>query len=160
MLLVQYSPKEADAVLKMMGDHIDYAPEFSTPRQGDEDIAYFIDSFVEETDGSLAYVLKDEAGTILSFMTVSKRMDQQGKVWWHITALFVANDANAEANALASIEHFQRSLASSANLCVNVHPSASKAIELWTTNGFSLSPDCSVFSNADGEHIAAFCSCF
>lgn len=156
MMFVQYSQKEADAVLKMMRDHVDYAPEFSSPRQGDEDISYFIDSFVEEMDGGLAYVLKDVGAIVRSFTTVTKRLDQQGEVWWHITALFVANDANAEANALATIEHFHRLLAPSANLCVNVHPSASRAIDLWASNGFSLCPDCSVFLNADGERISSY----
>lgn len=119
----------------MLADHVDYVPKQITTVAPEDDIAFFENAFVCETDGLITYTLKDK-GEAKGFMTLNRQLDIAKPSGWCITALFVRRDGQAEHNALAMTMLFERLLSKPAEICVAVHHAATQIIRFWNQNGF------------------------
>lgn len=156
MLLVPYSVHDIDCILQMMKNHVDYAPEQVMDATQDEDVAFFMDAFVGEQSGILAYLLKDSKDRVNGFMTLNKQNIANKKKCWYITALFARNDTSVAQYVLAMIEEFERLLVEASDICVVVHPAAAQIIEFWKSVGYQYSPDHSIFTNENGVLLNSY----
>lgn len=157
MQFLPYSHKNATGVMQMLTDHIDYTPETDSEENMQSNIDYFQEAYVKERGHGICYVLKtDEDDFVTGFLSTTKHDFSNGNACWYITTLFVRRDEYADLNALSMVDGFFGSLHESNELCANVHPAATQAIAFWTKNGFSASPEKSVFSNAADERLTAY----
>lgn len=109
----------------MLAEHVDCAPEQITEVASEDDLAFFEDSFVHESNGLIAYTLKDE-GIVKGSMRLSKRFGRSKTGAWYISALFVRCDDQADQCAPRMTELFPSLLSEPADICV-----ATQIIRFW-----------------------------
>lgn len=143
------------AVRKMLMDYTSYAPEYAEQSNEANDIRYFEENFWETLSGSIAYILKDVAGTVEAFMTCEKGRTSSGESGWYVTNLFVRQSDVSVDVAKQAISMFSKTISDDEFLCINVNAQCKNIISLWQQLGFSISPDRTIFRNADDETIIA-----
>ena len=150
-----YSVGDYAAVRKMLMDYINYAPEYSTQCTETNDIQYFDESFSEITPGSIAYILRNGAGTVEAFMTCEKWKAATGESGWYVKNMFVRQSDESAEVAKQMIDLFFKTVSSNEFLCVNVNAQCKDIISLWLQWGLRISPDRTIFRNADNETLVA-----
>lgn len=156
MLFTAYSSADANSVLMMLSNHIDYAPETATLGENLADSEFFQDTYVAEQNSGYAYVLKEDNGDVKVFATMTKWREQADMHSWYVTSLFAQNGQNADELALRMLSEIREVIAVDSNLCINVHPDSEFANSFWHNNGFHLSPEKSRFVNSDGDRLVAY----
>lgn len=155
MQIVPYTPADADGILSMLADHVDYAPEQITDDAHSDDIAFFKESFHHENDGLIAFTLKD-GSWILGFVVLTRQRLDDVMPSWCIMALFVKRDARSDEYAEKVITLLAQTLTDTNGICVAVHPAATQAIRFWREHEYVYQPAISLFSNADGERLQMY----
>lgn len=151
MRIYQYNRNNAEKVRHLMESCSNYAPEYVGVHAGEDDLSYIEDSFFQSNDGGKAYIVCDDAGMAVSFITCTV-LGQR----WYITGLYVNADRDAEANALASLNLLASCIQEPGKVCINVNPAATDIVAFWENNHYVLSPEYSVFTNADNEKISSY----
>ena len=156
MQFTSYSSTDADSVLRMLSNHVDYAPEAVFANGNTADTEFFRETYVEEPCGGYAYVLKANDGYVKSFAAMTKWQDTSEVNCWYVTSLFVENGHNADELALQMISGIREVIAADSLLYINVHPDAEFANCFWRSNGFHLSVEKSRYVNSDGDRLTAY----
>lgn len=156
MLFTSYSSTDADSVLRMLSNHVDYAPEAVFANGNIADTEFFREIYVEEPCGGYAYVLKANDGYVKSFAAMTKWQDTSEVNCWYVTSLFVENGENADELALQMITEIRKSLSMKSHLCINVHPKAEYANNFWRINGYHIALEKCRYVNCDGERLSAY----
>ena len=151
-----YDPSNAEGVLQMLSNHVDYTPE-TDAKNSEENIDYFNEVYIEERMSGIDFVLVDDSKSRhLGFLSAEKRRFENGTLCWYITSLFIAKDENADANAIKMVESFMASIHDAKELCINVHPSCQNISAFWREHGFAPNPERSVFVNANEQVLVAY----
>lgn len=156
MLFTAYSSADANSILMMLSNHIDYAPETATLDESLADSEYFQDAYVAEQNSGYAYVLKEDSGEVKAFAAMTKWHERADMNCWYVTSLFVEIGQHADELALQMISEIRKVIAADSHLCINVHPDSESVNSFWRSNGFHLSPEKSRFVNSDGDRLAAY----
>ena len=74
---------------------------------------------------------------------------------WYVTNLFVRKNMESDKTAKRAIGLFSEGISEYESLSINVNPEFKEIISFWRESGFKISPDRSVFQNADNEILIA-----
>ena len=110
MIFTSYSSADANAILKMLSDHTDYAPETVPSSAIYTDTEYFQETYIDEQHSDYAYILKEDGGEVKVFATLAKWHEPADMICWYVTSMFVENGHKANELALQMILEIQRAI--------------------------------------------------
>lgn len=150
-----YHADDYAEVLEMLQDHINYAPEYGGLEAEENDRKYFEENFSNGSAGGNAYILMSDDKHIISFMTCEKVPTECDRFRWYVTNLFVRKNMESNKTAKRAIDLFSEEIYENESLSINVNSEFKEIISFWQESGFKISPDRSVFQNADNEILIA-----
>lgn len=151
-----YSGNDANGVLVMLSNHVDYTPELEPPENNPANIDYFKEVYLNEGSWGNSYVLKEQ-GTdhVLSFLEAKPHVSGNECIWY-ITSLFVEAGKNSDEYAKCMVDQFCRVHSDSDEVCANVHPDMIETAMFWESIGFKRDPLRTLFSNVDNRLLMAY----
>ncbi len=153
MQFLPYPPSYAKAIMAMLENHVNLAPEdemdFSTWFKA----LYMHPNPVHQT----AFILKEEnSAPIKGFMAVGRPLFENSVPCLYIIEFCVAREERTQGYALEMLAHLKTRLKDSETLLVNVHPQRAEAMAFWEGLGYKPNGLRSVYYNTLDEQLTAF----